>query len=151
MSKRGQVDVILLDFAKAFDKVRHRRLLHKLDFYAVRNSTLHCTGLNPSWATAQSAFYVNLYRAVIGPSATLTGRWRPDIDLRRMLAGRKQSVLLEGTRSSEADVLSGVPQGTVLGLLLFLAFINDQPESTKHSDARLFSDECLLYIYIKNN
>ena len=35
----------------------------------------------------QSAFYVNLYRAVIGPSATLTGRWRPDVDLRRMLAG----------------------------------------------------------------
>ena len=33
------------------------------------------------------AFYVNLYRAVIGPSATLTGRWRPDIDLRRMLTG----------------------------------------------------------------
>ena len=36
---------------------------------------------------AQSAFYVNIYRAVIGPSATLTGRWRPDTDLRRMLAG----------------------------------------------------------------
>ena len=37
--------------------------------------------------TSQSAFYVNLYRAVIGPSGQLTGRWRPDIDLRRMLAG----------------------------------------------------------------
>ena len=34
---------------------------------------------------SQLAFYVNLHRAVIGPSATLTGRWRPDIDLRRML------------------------------------------------------------------
>ena len=33
------------------------------------------------------AFYVNLHRAVIGPSATLTGRWQPDIDLRRMLTG----------------------------------------------------------------
>ena len=39
-----------------------------------------------SWYT-QLAFYVNLHRAVIGPSATLTGRWRPDIDLRRMLTG----------------------------------------------------------------
>ena len=38
-------------------------------------------------AFAQLAFYVNLHRAVIGPSATLTGRWRPDIDLRRMLTG----------------------------------------------------------------
>ena len=36
---------------------------------------------------SQLAFYVNLHRAVIGPSATLTGRWRPDIDLRRMLTG----------------------------------------------------------------
>ena len=36
----------------------------------------------------QSAFYVNLYRAVIGPSGQLTGRWRPDVDLRRMLAGK---------------------------------------------------------------
>ena len=37
--------------------------------------------------STQQAFYVNLHRAVIGPSATLTGRWRPDIDLRRMLTG----------------------------------------------------------------
>ena len=40
-----------------------------------------------SCAPTQLAFYVNLHRAVIGPSATLTGRWRPDIDLRRMLTG----------------------------------------------------------------
>ena len=39
------------------------------------------------WKPPQSAFYVNLYRAVIGPSGYLTGRWRPDVDLRRMLAG----------------------------------------------------------------
>ena len=37
----------------------------------------------------QLAFYINLQRAVIGPSATLTGRWRPDIDLRRMLTGKE--------------------------------------------------------------
>ena len=36
---------------------------------------------------AQLAFYVNLHRAVTGPSATLTGRWPPDIDLCRMLTG----------------------------------------------------------------
>ena len=42
--------------------------------------------------TPQLAFYVNLHRAVIGPSATLTGRWRPDKDLRRMLTGSGMKV-----------------------------------------------------------
>ena len=40
----------------------------------------------------QLVFYVNLHRAVIGPSATLTGRWRSDIDLRRMLTGKPSVV-----------------------------------------------------------
>ena len=34
-----QTDLIIMDFAKAFDKVPHRRLLHKLDFYGIRGST----------------------------------------------------------------------------------------------------------------
>ena len=46
------------------------------------------------WSPAQLAFYVNLHRAVIGPSATLTGRWRPDIDLRKMLTGLLPSPVL---------------------------------------------------------
>ena len=107
---RDQVDVILLDFSKAFDKVPHQRLLHKLDYYGVRGNTL---------------------------------RW-----IQSFLSYRKQVVALEGTNSTEADVISGVPQGTVLGPLLFLAFINDLPESTS-SETRLFADDGLLYRHIK--
>ena len=48
-------------------------------------------------------------------------------------------------RSSQAAVISDVPQGTVLGPLHFLSFINDLPEAVNHSDSRLFVDDCLLY------
>ena len=77
-SGKDQIDVIRLDFLKAFDKVPHQRLLHKSDFYGVRDDTL---------------------------------RW-----IQSFLHYRKQQVLLVGSISAEADVLSGVPQGTVLGL-----------------------------------
>ena len=54
-------------------------------------------------------------------------------------------MLLDGSRSQQADVISGVPHGIVLGSLLFLAFINDLPESHKASYPRLLADDCLLF------
>ena len=66
------------------------------------------------------------------------------------LKDRKQRVQLEGLLSSEVDVISGVPQGTVLGPLLFLTFINDLPDSIKHSYTKLFADDSMLFRPIKN-
>ena len=67
------------------------------------------------------------------------------------LSGRKQCVVVDGSRSNEEDVLSGVPQGTVLGPLLFLLHINDLP-SVVHPDScsPLFADDCLLYRVINS-
>ena len=77
-----QLDVVILDFSKAFDKVPHRRLQGILDFYGIRGNLL-------IWAEA-------------------------------FLIGRTQSVLVDGIKSKEEDVHSGVPQGTVLGPPLWI-------------------------------
>ena len=60
-----------------------------------------------------------------------------------------QVVVVEGFRSPEGRVLSGVPQGTVLGPLLFLLHINDLP-SVITSQLRLFADDCLIYRPIRS-
>jgi ribonucleases P/MRP protein subunit RPP40 len=81
------VDVIYLDFAKAFDKVPHQRLFKKLASHGIGGK-------------------VNIW-------------------IKNWLTGRRQKVGLQGHYSECSDVISGVPQGSVLGPLLFLIYIND--------------------------
>ena len=106
-----QTDVIIMDFAKAFDKVPHRRLLYELEYYGIRRST-------HKWITS----------------------W---------LSERSQKEVLDGQASDLVPVLSGVPQGSVLGPVLFLIFINEIPENIR-SSVRLFADDCVLYRNIES-
>ena len=106
LEERQQLDLLILDFSKAFDVVSHRLLLGKLDHYGIRDQTL-------GWVT----------------------NWLTD---------RTQRVVVDGECSDDAPVLSGVPQGTVLGPLMFILYINDISDGTNCS-IRLFADDCLLY------
>ena len=111
MDNKKQIDLIFLDFCKAFDKVPHRRLLNKLKYYGI-------TGELVKW-------------------------------IEQWLTKRNQQVTLENHVSSKLPVKSGVPQGTVLGPLMFLLYINDIDESIS-SMVRLFADDCVIYRIIES-
>ena len=67
------------------------------------------------------------------------------------LIGRKQCVVVDGKASKLTDVLSGVPQGTVLGPLFFLIYINDISKNLSvGTKIRLFADDSLLYRTIRS-
>ena len=64
--------------------------------------------------------------------------------IRNFLTNRTQCVILNGQSSQLSNILSGVPQGTVLGPLLFLCYINDLPNHLT-SRVKLHADDVLLY------
>ena len=69
--------------------------------------------------------------------------------MRSFLTNRLQQVIVEGESYSAVSVDSGVPQGSVLGPVLFLCHINDLPDRVT-SQEWMFADNCLLYRQVKS-
>ena len=69
--------------------------------------------------------------------------------IQSFLNGRSQAVVVDGQHSKSCSITSGVPQGTVLGPVLFLVFINDLGDVIKHSHISYFADDTRLTKKIK--
>ena len=57
------------------------------------------------------------------------------------LVGTKQRVIINGESSQWAEVRSGVPQGSILGPILFIVYINDMPDPINYSKLTMFTDD----------
>ena len=68
--------------------------------------------------------------------------------IENFLNNRKQKVIVNGAQSEWNNVTSGIPQGSVLGLILFVLYINDLQEGMK-SEIFLFADDTKVYSKIK--
>jgi len=65
--------------------------------------------------------------------------------IREFLSNRKQRVCLGNFTSNYVPVTSGIPQGSILGPLLFLIYVNDLPEIFEGVTCKLFADDLKLY------
>ena len=103
LEKNANIDIIMLDYSKAFNKINHSILLHKLKNLGISGSI---------------------------------GQW-----IGQFLINRNQRVSIQGFKSGPSKVMSGVPQGTILGPLLFLIYIADIGDNITDCTLSSYADD----------
>ena len=63
------------------------------------------------------------------------------------LSNRNQCVMINNTKSSFSQIKTGVPQGSVLGPILFSLYINDLPKSCQGADFQMYADDAVIYAH----
>ena len=106
LDQNFSIDVIYLDFQKAFDTIPHQRLLSNVYAYGIRGKVYEL--------------------------------------IRNFLLNRRQRVVLNNSKSTCSEVISGFPQESVLGPILFILYINDLPDVIS-CVSKLFVDNTKLY------
>ena len=102
LDQNFSIDVIYLDFQKAFDTIPHQRLLSKVHAYGIRGKVYE---------------------------------W-----IRNFLLNRRERVVLNNSESTWSEIISSVPQGSILGPILFILYINDLPD-VMSCVSKLFADD----------
>ena len=111
LAKKHNIDIIMLDYAKAFDTINHSILLHKLKKFGISGKV---------------------------------GKW-----IANFLLNRNQKVAINGFQSKPSQVISGVPQGTILGPVLFLVYIADITDNITKSKVSSYADDSKVSKEIK--